>query len=371
MNRLAAAFFFSTLLVAPSAYGQYFVELCQSPTKTTSQAAVFEELAKTHQTKTCEETYEAVAAAKRVKLFNSRIQDLSPLQGFNELELVWVQSAGLWDVSALGTIKNLRSLELEDTGPVDFSALSHNRRLSLVSLSYADNVYLEHNLAILQALGTIKHLYLNRMKVSPKAQETIAKMTKLQDLQISGDPRFSDISFIKNMPELIRLNVSETNVSDLSPLADAPQLWQLMLASTPVRSIDVLEHACAKMKWLALHRTLVQDLTPLKHCTAATVFWLSWMNISEIPDFSANPKLQQLSINGNRITDLSPLTPITGLQVLRLDDNQITDVGAIKDLQQLRMLTIENNPLGTSIEKTESNCPTDGLSKRVGQWCSK
>ena len=55
------------------------------------------------------------------------------------------------------------------------------------------------------------------------------------------------------------------------------------------------------------------------------------------------PELIMLSLDGNRITDVSPLAGLTKLKGLYIARNQITDVGPLAGLTKLRRLSIASN----------------------------
>ncbi len=55
--------------------------------------------------------------------------------------------------------------------------------------------------------------------------------------------------------------------------------------------------------------------------------------------------LDNLSLAGNNITDVSALAQLGGLTTLNLSDNMITDVSALAQLTNLRTLYLDNNPI--------------------------
>lgn len=368
MTRTALIAFTAFLLYQPLAYAHAFVELCESHAKTSSQAATYEQLFRNSTANTCLELYEDLKEKKSIWVEDNRIEDLSPLKDFKEIRSVVAYSSGLWDISALSTLDNLGNIELRDTGPVDFDHIKH-LEVHSVSLRYADNTYLERNLAILAKMGTIKNLYLIKMRMTEAVQKSVAQMTRMKNLAISGDIDFSDISFLQNMPDLESLSLTGTGVHDLSPIKHTPKLKMLMLVSTPILAIDALKDSCANMKWLALHHTLVQDFSPLKNCPEVSSLWLSSANITVIPDLTNSKKLRQLRLEDNRIADLSPLEQLTYLDVLVLRNNRIVDVSPLRNMDQLFGLFLGGNPLGTTIAKTPENCPTDAKSEQVREWC--
>jgi len=73
----------------------------------------------------------------------------------------------------------------------------------------------------------------------------------------------------------------------------------------------------------------ITTLDGMENCTNLTLLWLE----------------------GNQVSDISPLTPLNNLTWLYLNDNQISDVSPLLSLDKLKTLYLEGNPLSnTSIE---------------------
>ena len=103
---------------------------------------------------------------------------------------------------------------------------------------------------------------------------------------------------IETFSRIRRLNLSESNVSDISDLS-----------------------ALTTLTWLDLSDNRVVDLQPLEQLT----------------------RLRYLKLSGNQIVDLSPLQSLTNLEVLFLDRNEVSDLGALGRLERLRYLVLTNN----------------------------
>ena len=60
--------------------------------------------------------------------------------------------------------------------------------------------------------------------------------------------------------------------------------------------------------------------------------------------------LQDLRLNGNKISDLKALAGMTEMKLLQLDGNQITDLSPLESLGQTRFIELEDNPNLTRAE---------------------
>lgn len=125
-----------------------------------------------------------------------------------------------------------------------------------------------------------------------------------------GVYRFNDDDSynLRYCEEIVCMDIGHMSVSDVSFLAFMPDLEYLILAHTQVKYIDGIEN-CKKLKFLELDWSLIQDLTPLKGCTA-----LEDLNIGKAwPDTSAlmeMPWLKNLYMIFGRTADAYKLSQV-------------------------------------------------------------
>jgi internalin A len=76
-----------------------------------------------------------------------------------------------------------------------------------------------------------------------------------------------------------------------------------------------------------------------------TVLWLQGNQITDLTPLSELTNLQHLDLGNNQITDLMPLSGLTNLQILNLRDNQITDLTPLSKLTNLQNLYLSRNQI--------------------------
>lgn len=92
-----------------------------------------------------------------------------------------------------------------------------------------------------------------------------------------------------------------------------------------------------------------EDLALLAQCTNLRVLVLDYQQISDLSPLAELP-LEYLSLTGNQVSNLRPLSGMTGLQVLDLGENPVRSVDALSGLTALQQLTLE----ATGIRSVES-----------------
>ena len=149
----------------------------------------------------------------------------------------------------------------------------------------------------------------------------IARFTMLQSLDLCGAP-VSDLAPLTNLTALESLDLGGTQVSDLAPLANLTEL----------ESLDLGE-------------TLVSDLVPLANLTALESLMLSWMPVSSLVPLANLTALRELDLWGTPVSDLAPLANLTELESLDLGGTQVSDLVPLANLTALRELDLWGTPV--------------------------
>eukprot|EP01051_Picozoa_sp_SAG22_P006254 SAG22_NODE_403_length_11012_cov_12.141024_6_plen_205_part_00 len=95
---------------------------------------------------------------------------------------------------------------------------------------------------------------------------------------------------------------------------------------------------------LHLDGNQITDITPLSALTSLTWLRLVGNLITDITPLSALTSLTELHLDGNQITDIAPLSALTSLTALCLNYNQITDIAPLSALTSLTALCLFSNP---------------------------
>ena len=130
-------------------------------------------------------------------------------------------------------------------------------------------------------------------------------------------------SWLPNLTNLERLNLGNTGISEISPLAVSTNLT-----------------------WLHLGRNNISDLSPLSGLTKLTELWLLENDISDPSPLSGLTNLTRLLLESNDITDVEALGGLVSLSDLDLKFNRVTDISTLRGLTGLTRLDLRGNPLG-------------------------
>ena len=97
--------------------------------------------------------------------------------------------------------------------------------------------------------------------------------------------------------------------------------------------------------WLDLDGNQISDVTPLKGLTHLTTLDLKNNQISDFTPLKDLTQLTSLNLDQNQISVFTPLKDLTHLDTLSLGNNQLTDVKGLGKLTQLKKLYLNHNKL--------------------------
>ena len=126
-------------------------------------------------------------------------------------------------------------------------------------------------------------------------------------------------SSIGTLTALKALDLSYSQVGDLTPLGSLRELKTLLLSGTQVRDLTPLGSLRA-LETLDLHSTQVRDLLPLGSLRA----------------------LKSLDLCGTQVCDLLPLRGMTALKTLNLRGTQVHDLSHLMGLEGLKLLDLKD-----------------------------
>lgn len=166
--------------------------------------------------------------------------------------------------------------------------------------------------------------------------EPVGQLISLKLLNLSGT-QVSDLTPIRNLTELVELNLSRTKVFDLSPLKYANKLSRLNISETEIRSVAVLENM-PNLQNLEMQFVHVIDFEPVSRNTALVNLDLEGTQIADLSPLAALEHLMELNISKTPVRDLDPLNGLGSLVGLNIDSTLVRDMKALSGLQDLEVL---------------------------------
>ena len=133
------------------------------------------------------------------------------------------------------------------------------------------------------------------------------------------------------------------------------QLTRLRASQRQISILTGLEHA-VNLKILSLWGNPISDISPISGLVQLQHLDFGGCYISDITPIENLIELTYLTLHSNlRIVDLTPIANLTQLVELRLSHNRIVDISPLANLTELEVLTIHGNQI-------IDHSPLDGLS---------
>ena len=151
----------------------------------------------------------------------------------------------------------------------------------------------------------------------------------------------SDVSALAALTNLTQLDLRHTQVSDVSALAALTNLTQLDLYNTQVSDVSALA-ALTNLTHLNLRSTKVSDVSALAALTNLTQLDLDGTKVSDVSVFAALTNLTHLNLRSTQVSDVSALAALTNLTQLDLYNTQVSDVSALAALTNLTQLDLRH-----------------------------
>lgn len=313
------------------------------------------------------------------------IKDFSVLSVMPNLEALYVESEGLKDTGFVAQMPNLRSLGLYDTGVLNLNGLE-SRQDTLEE-------FLVYNLSGLKDAGMISNLTgLKKLDLTvPYNCPTpdLSPLTAMEDLKISG---YKTVSFLKNMPNLKRLELNSGAVDNSAVFEGLTQLEYLKCASKNGDKLTFISKLPALKKLDLTGAVTYYDISPILNMPTLETLLMSGaeceINFGKLQENTSLTTLQMAGVKLYKNVQVSGgggivyvdwddvvldentgfITHYPNLKTLDLSDNELTQVDFASGLLALEMLDISDNyvtdikPLDTAASLKQVDCAGNPIS---------
>lgn len=283
---------------------------------------------------------------EELSLQQNRISDNHLLAGLKKLHTLDLSYNDISDIRPLVALTQLRTLWIKENPVTDFTQLSE---LNLTDLKY-DAV--PNPAAPTQASiawipdPALRAAIRGELGLLPGVPLTKEKMLKLEYLYAAGKDIF-DITGLVFATNLRELHLNKNPITDLRPLVNLTKLEILHLRDVAPTTVNLDIHPLQNLinlKKLTLQRNGISDIRALSGLIQLQTLEIEGNPITDLsPLFRLN--LRELDLSNNPLTDLRQLAHLTSLEYLCLENSQISDIRPLAELKRLRILDIRYNAI--------------------------
>lgn len=143
----------------------------------------------------------------------------------------------------------------------------------------------------------------------------------------------------EHLQSLVKLDVTEKGVVDLTGLEHATSLRRLFADKNSIRDISPLTNLTS-MEFLSLNENQISDITPLTGMRSLHTLKLGRNQIVDITPLSGLRELRHLALHYNRIRDFSPLAELMNLEAIYTWGNVSVDLSMV-DTSKIPNLNVD------------------------------
>ncbi len=169
----------------------------------------------------------------------------------------------------------------------------------------------------------------------------LAGLTDLRTLDASNS-KVTNLKALQELESLVMLELSATLINDKnsSQLGYFKNLTYLGISGTNISDLEFLRNSPSKISGLDIRGTKVDDLTALSKLSKLKVLQIDGAKISSLKGIENLKNLEYFSTNHTDISDLSTLKDLENLITLKLENTKVTDIEALSGLKKLNELHI-------------------------------
>lgn len=149
-----------------------------------------------------------------------------------------------------------------------------------------------------------------------------------------------DIGPVSALTKLIEFRIERGTVSDFSPLASLKRLERLRIAHNPVADLEFMAELTSLRYEVELIELNISDLRPLTGLTGFSKLDLQDNAITDVSPLASLEKLYRVNLGGNPLRNVRPLKQAPNLSWLGLARTGIQDVEFVSDMVKLGGLDV-------------------------------
>ncbi len=171
----------------------------------------------------------------------------------------------------------------------------------------------------------------------------LASVTELNNDEIEGEIRsLKDLEYLPHL-QVLRIN-EELLIEDYTPLSALTELQILSMTGCALSNEDLNNiSSLSALTELSINRNKISDLSALDQLVNLEFLNASNNKLTTTIDVSAFPRLKYLHLTENGLYDLSGLTELNELLYLDVSGNAITDLAPLSGLKALEELYLRGN----------------------------
>jgi len=300
---------------------------------------------------------------KSINFSKTKVTDLSILSDLIELTDINCSYTGVTDLIPLSKLSSLEKLDISGTAisqlpltgcnkletikadSTEIKSLLPIANLKQIKLIYADNTKLDdesvqlfrvrkpetlviYKTAELKKWWNLlndnwKKIFMEEVSFDKNPnREQLGQITAIKVLDLKNNSGISSLKPLENLVDLEVLKFSDTDVTDLSAIKDLKSLIKLNCARNPIRSLSPLS-GLNKLQSLDCSNTQIDDLEPIQSLTNLEILKVSGTKIKNLNSLEKLHKLKHLEFSSTAVRWLKPIMGLNNLKTIKCYNTKV------------------------------------------------
>lgn len=174
----------------------------------------------------------------------------------------------------------------------------------------------------------------------------LGEIVNATSLDLSGSKTIATLDPLTKLSSLQEVNLAGCAVSDLTPLRNLNKLEKLDISNTLISSLDPLQF-CLNINRLRMKGSKVSDLSVLPAFKNLSVLDISATPVRSLAPLAELTAMKDLRLAGTAVSDLQPLKSLTGIEILSLSGSGVTDLAPLSEMQNLHILLADSTAISS------------------------
>ena len=246
---------------------------------------------------------------------NTKVNDLFPIGNLPALQCLKFSNTQVSSLEALGDMKTLTELYCSNTTVSDLSPLKNHRRLnkvycdnSGVTVAQASEFSKENPFTLVVYDTHALSEWWNKLPIYWKAvfakqaniqgnptTEQLHEVINMTDLDLSGNEYMQNLIPVSRLTNLVNLNLSNTDISQLEPLYGMTNLETIQLEGTYVSNLTPLANM-SRLRVLNINSTPVSNIVCLANDSHLETIWAEGTSVNLTQVKALKEKLPNVNV---------------------------------------------------------------------------
>lgn len=265
------------------------------------------------------------------------------LSNLNGLKLLILHKLRIGSLEPLRDCENLEGIYLRNIDSLySLNDLKHVPQLKELDIWDCSNI---KDIKGLEYLQKLQKLWF-RMNMEADSYEILKKLKELKILHLTGNKTLANIDFLANHENLENVSFSNTAIRKIDPIVKNNALYRLWLNRTQVSDISVLRNF-PELIDISIAYTEVEDFSPLEDCLKLEQMSIDQSQMSTFFGLKTIAKLNQLTIYGGLISNLFnySIEELTSLESITFRDTQVDNLDVLAKIPNLKSLSLIDSEL--------------------------